>query len=615
MGAVRKFGDSLVNLVANLGTPRDKASHSHYSTPVLNDQDLLNAYRGAWLPQKIIDVPAEDATREWRSWNAESEQISALEAEETRLGVQLKVLDAMTRGRLFGGAAIYIGTGESDPSKPLDPARIGRGGIKHLNVLTRMQLQAGELEADPESLDYNRPRDYTLTSRNAGQVVIHPSRLVLFTGNPHPDPQQDSGPTAGWGDSVLLAAMDAVRNADASGANIASLMFEAKVDVIKIPNFMAGLQGGSEYEQQILKRLSLAATAKGINGTLILDAEEEYEQKSAQFGGLNDLLLTFLQIVAGAADIPVTRLLGKSPGGLNSTGEADLRNYYDHIQALQKLTVAPAMAVLDECLIRSALGARPPEVFYEWRSLWQTTAKERADIGSTVASTIKTMAETGLLPDEVMSRVAQNMLTESGVAPGLETAMQEWTAENPEGMEDEREDAQQRREQAREAGVVADAAPRTLYVQRKVLNADDIAAWARSQGFATTLAPQDMHVTLAYSRKEVDWLAVGNAWNTEEDGTTIVRAGGPRIVQKLGAEAVVLIFGSAELSYRHEEIKRAGASWDFPDYNPHITLTYKPGDVDLESVEPYRGAIVLGPEIFEELDEEWKEGVVEVGDA
>lgn len=603
MGVVRYLGDSLRNLVANLGTPRDKAAGTYYGIPLLSDDQLLNAYRGAWLPQKIVDIPAEDACREWRSWDAEKDEISKLEAEETRLKLQIKVLQAMTLGRLLGGAALYIGTGDANPAEPLNPERIGVGGIKHLTVLTRLVLQAGELETDPESPDYDQPRFYTITSQT-GQVQVHPSRLVRFTGNAHPVPQQNTGTTFGWGDPVLLAIMDAIKNADGAAANVSSLLFEAKVDVIKIPGLMQQLAAGGEYEKQLLNRLQLAATAKGINGALLLDSEEEYEQKSAQFSGLDELILTFLQIVSGAADIPVTRLLGQSPGGMNSTGESDLRNYYDHIQAMQKLVVTPALAVLDECLIRSALGTRPGEVFYNWRSLWQTTAKERADIGKTTAETIKVIAETNTLPEDVLSIVAQNMLTESGVAPGLEGAMDDYLASNPEGedgddkMQPDREDEAA----ARERGEIVDAQPRTLYVHRDVRNAAEIRAWATEQGIPDLA--DDLHVTIAYSRTPFDWIKAGNAREWAEQGrdTMTIAEGGPRAVEPLGGMKAVLLFASSQLCWRHEEIVRSGASHDFPDYTPHISLTKTA--VDLSKVEPYRGRIVLGPEVFEEIRED-----------
>lgn len=419
--------DSLRNFVANLGTARDKASHSHYGVPSLTPSEASNAYRGAWLPRKIVDIPALDATRNWRNWNAEANEISAIEAEEKRLGLRVKVQDALKRARLFGGSAIYIGTGDSDPSKPLSPDRVQQGGIRHLTVMSRTVLTAGELVRDPESPDYGHPGLYTLAN-GARRVDIHPSRLVVLIGAPHPNPEDATGQDVGWGDSVLTAIMQAIKNADSNAANIASLVFEAKVDVFKIPGLMQGLADGGTYEKQLLDRMMLAAAAKGINGALIMDSEEDYQQKSASFAGLTDILNSSLQIVSGAADIPITRLLGQAPGGLNASGESDLRNYYDRVRAAQELEIAPALYNLDECLIRSALGRRPEEVFYDWRSLWQTTDKERADIGKTTADTIKVIDDTGLLPDEVMSKVAVNMLTEAGVAPGLEVAMDEYIA-------------------------------------------------------------------------------------------------------------------------------------------------------------------------------------------
>ncbi len=439
MGKLAQFKDGLVNLVANLGTPRDKAASTFYAMPTLSEQEADNAYRGTWLARKVIDIPAMDSCRKWRGWSADQEQITAIEGEEKRLGLQQKVLRAMIRARLTGGAALYIGTGQSDPMLPLKPETIGKGGILHINVLSKRVLQAGELDLDPESQGYGLPAFYTLSSGTAGHVQIHPSRLVILHGSERPDPELGIGD--GWGDSVLLAISKAIKDADASAANIASLVFEAKVDVVKIPNFMSSL-ADPEYEQKVLQRMTLAAMAKGINGTLLLDAEEEYEQKQAQFGGLVDLLMGFMQLTAGASDIPMTRLLGQSPGGLNASGESDLRNYYDRISSNQELVLQPSLQILDECLIRSALGSRPSEVFYNWRSLWQTTDTERATIGKTTAETIKTIAETKLLPDEVMSTVAVNMLTEAGVAPGLEAEMLEYGKSSPEGDEEQDDDEQ-----------------------------------------------------------------------------------------------------------------------------------------------------------------------------
>lgn len=595
MGVVRYFSDKLVNLVANLGTERDKASSSTYAPVLLTEQELSNAYRGAWLPRKIVDIPPLDATRRWRGWQASKDQIQLLEAEEKRLDVRRKVKRAMTRARLFGGAALYIGTNDRDTSLPLDPSRLQQGGIRYLTVMSKRQLARGDIEQDPQSDLFGLPKWYTLTG---SQIKVHPSRLVVFIGAELPDPEIDFGVDQGWGDSVLQAILDSIKQSDGTMANVASLVFEAKVDVIKIPNFMQNLQD-KEFTKQVMERLRLAAMAKGINGQVLLDAEEEYESKSASFSGLPDVIDRFLQAVAGAADIPLTRLAGQSPAGMSSTGESDLRNYYDRIQAMQELDVRPAMAVLDECLIRSALGTRDPKIHYSWLPLWQPTAAEKSENSKRTAETIKALKESGLFPEEALSVAAATLLVEEGVVPGLEAAIAKYGAELPD--EDQEDDVAGDKPQSRSTAI-GDAAPRPLYVQRKVTNGSDILAWAKDQGFETTVSADDLHVTIAYSRQALDWMKVGGDWSSRQDGGLTVAPGGARLVEPLGSEgAVVLLFNSSELAWRHMQIREAGASWDYEEYQPHVTITYAAGDLDLSKVEPYRGKIEFGPEIFEDL--------------
>lgn len=419
-----RWWDSLTSLVSGMGTERDKASSVGYYTSFLTDDQLLAAYRSAWLPRKIVEIPAHDACRKWRDWQATPEQIERIEEVEKLLDVRGKVLSARIKARLFGGAAIYIGIGDLDPALPLDPARVGRDGVQYLTVLTKREIAAGQIESDPLSPFYGRPREYTISSTTGGQVTVHPSRLVVFIGQSAGDDTLAAAQTQGWGDSVLMSTYDAVKNADATSANIASLIFEAKVDVFNIPGLMNSI-AKPEYESRLMTRFRVANTAKGINGALLLDGDETYTQKSANFTTLPDILDRFLQIVSGAADIPVTRLLGQSPAGMNSTGEADLRNYYDKVSAGQELEMTPAMRVLDECLIRSALGSRPPEVHYIWASLWQISDKDRAEIGVASANTIKTLVDTGLFPQEALATAGANMLVERSIMPGLEQAIED----------------------------------------------------------------------------------------------------------------------------------------------------------------------------------------------
>ncbi|WJR66964.1 DUF1073 domain-containing protein [Neorhizobium sp. CSC1952] len=600
--------DSLTNLVSRMGTDRDKASSSFYAHSVLSDEQLIAAYSTSWLPRKIVDIPALDACRKWRDWQAKKPQIEAIEEEEKRLNVKGKILEAAKKGRLFGGAAVYIGTGEPNPAEPLDVERVKKGGLRYLNVMTRRQLAAGEKERDPESEWYGKPKNYVLSGANGTQLTIHPSRLVLFNGAMPADDEITTSAWQGWGDSVLQSTLDAVKNADSTAGNIASLIFEAKVDIIRVPDFMANLSNET-YRQKIIERYTLANTSKGINGTLLLDKEEEYETKSAQLAGLTDILMAFMQIVAGAADIPVTRLLGQSPAGMNATGASDMKNYHDRIQSMQELEFQPAMRRLDEALERSA-GVNDPKVYYRWSPLEQMSEKERADIFKTTADAARAIVGSGtgqeIITRDAISEALINRLVEDGVLPGLDAAVKtHGTLGENEPTEEEiaasvAAEAANRNNVARMQAAANDAAPRTLYIRRDVLNADDIRVWAKGQGFDTV---QDgLHVTVIHTRTPMDWIKVGeDYWG--ENGRMTIAEGGPRLMERFG-DAIVLQFASSRLTWRHEDIKRLGAATDFPEYQPHITITWAmPEGMDLSKVQPYRGKIELGPEVFEEVRE------------
>jgi phage-related protein (TIGR01555 family) len=616
------IGDTLSSLLTGMGTSIDKAMSLFWTVRLLDQANLDAAYRGDWIARKVVDIPANDATREWRAWQAEDGQIEALEEAERRLGVRAKVRRAMQLGRLYGGAALLIGDGAPDPAKPFDPESVLQGGLKYLHVFPRWRLGTSEIEWDPESPYFGTPAAYQIpVGKDRQQITIHPSRVIQFIGQPTPDPFSDG--QMGWGDSILQSVGDAVRQAGLATQTIASLLTEAKTDSIGIPNLFSRLTT-SEGTEEVRRRYALAAEMKSAYNTVLRDAEEVWETRQIGFEKLPEIIQQYMQIASGAADIPATRMLGQSPSGLNATGDGDIRNYYDMIASMQANELRPNLSRLDEALIRDALGDRPDEVHYDWNPLWGLSETERADIGLKRAQATQIYAVNDLLAPEVLAKVVPNQLTEDGVYPGLEAAQAEYEAgllELPEYLEEAKAEEEAAAAAAAAALAakpkpapgqpVADAAPRTLYVSRKVLNAADIIAWAKGQGFATTLPASDLHVTIAFSRAPVDWMKAGENWSGDGKGNLEIQAGGPRLVEKFGGGAVVLEFASTMLAWRHMNLRDIGASWDWPEYQPHITITYEPGEVDVEKVEPYRGRILLGPEIFEEVKEDWKAGVTE----
>ena len=148
-----------------------------------------------------------------------------------------------------------------------------------------------------------------------------------------------------------------------------------------------------------------------------------------------------------------------------------------------------------------------------------------------------------------------------------------------------------------------------LYVRRDVLNADQIIEWAKSIGFDKCVPPEEMHITIVYSREAVDRSRISP--HTDQ----LRFDSGYRSVEPLGDEgAVVLKFEAPWLNNRWQQFRDLGASWDYEGYMPHLTLTYhNPPDIMDHWILPYDGPIYLGPEEFEDLDLDFKDGVVEEG--
>lgn len=598
--SARSLFDTLTSLVGGMSRAMGgaKINTATYSAPLYTTAELVTAYRASALAQKVVNIPALDAFRRWRSWQAPDDQIAAIEAEEKRLGLKAALIQAKVKARLFGGAAIYISTGETDLTQPLDVSRIGLGGIRSIAVLPSENLTREDLDDDPRSPTFGKVPFYTLNTASGGELRIHSSRLIVFEGDFFSAVSSEYVVQAkiGWGDSVLQPILSDITIADASAAAIAALLQEARVDVIRIPDLMMNLMK-ADYRDKLLQRFALANDAKGINSILVLDRDEEYEQKTSSFAQLPEVLASLTQRVAAGADIPMTRLMGQSPGGLNSTGDNDLRNYYDRIQSMQAIEITPIISPLDDMIIASALGTRPADIFYTWDSLWQISDKERAEIGKLNAETIEKLHGTALFPGTALAKSAANMLVENAVMPGLIAEI-----EDDGGYPDY--DLGPEATTAASKVTTSDAEPRSLYVRRDVINWQEIADFYRESGISVK-SPEKWHVTVIHSRAPVDWFKIGEAWSAEIK----LPAGGARRHELFGPpgleDSLVLMIKSSELDWRNAAFIEAGCVSDYPEYQPHVTLAYKSGGkYDPDTIAPWQGEIVLGPEIFEEVKDD-----------
>lgn len=409
---------ALANFLTGRGTSVDRTTHSFWLNQTMRPEQIEAAYRSSWLIRKIVDVPAEDMTRAGRDWTATKEEITKIEAEEKRLKFWHAVRTALTFGRL-GGGALFINLADFAPDKPL-PAKIAPGMIESLVPLYRTQIVLGQMDDDLLSPTFGEPTVFRVNTQ--AQPIIHPSRLVIFKGQMVPGLYSTSWEDRFWGDSVVQVVDEAVKDATTATGGFAALIDEAKVDVLTMPGMyeMLARPGGQE---QFMAALQAAATGKSIHRMLALGEGETWETRQINWAGMPEVIKTYLSIVAGAADIPATRLLGKSPDGQNSTGESDLANYFQGISAKQEAYLRPALEKLDAVMLQSA--GVPADLVWSFSPAQVMDEARQADIEAKEATTVATLANTGLIQETALAKAVQNRLIESQRWPGLEDALKE----------------------------------------------------------------------------------------------------------------------------------------------------------------------------------------------
>lgn len=609
--------DSLTNALTGQGTGADPRMANAYARRELTEFEIAAAYDGSGMMAKVIDIPALDMVREWRNWQAEASQITMLEAEEKRLAIRAKIRLVETY-RGLGGGALLLGL-PGDMDKAIDPKLIRKGGLEYIHVVMRYQLTLGPEVEDHRDPRFGGPEFFKLNS-TAGEMEIHPSRVVCFKGDP-------VLPVAGmtwegryWGKSRVARVLDAVQNCDSAQGAFAGLITKARNVIIGIPGLL-DLVGTKDGEAALQRRLQAMILGEGLYNATLRDAGdgtpgagETIDHRQVNWAGIPEIMMAFASFLAAVSDIPATRLLGKSPDGMNSTGAGDDRNWNKMVKAKQELELGPCMEQLDAFLVPSAGIADAADIYCEWAPLDTPTEKEMAETFKLMVDAIEKLQATNTVPDKALAKAVQNMLVEGAYLPGIEGALAEIPETERYGLEPPDDGSDPSALQAGKAlpGPVNDAMPRPLYVQRKLLNAKDVIDWAKSQGFTRSLPASDMHVTILYSRSPVDPMKMGEGWAGDEQGRLRVKPGGPRALEVFGQGAVVLQFASSDLVWRHKSMIEAGGSHDFDEYHPHITLTYElPEGVDLETVKPYAGELLFGPELFEPLDLDWKSKVAE----
>lgn len=381
--------DGLINVVSGLGTAKGKRAHNHFMLDnMFGYQQLEAAYQTNWIARQIVDIPADDMTREWRTIKCQA--ADDIRQEEDRLDLQACVNEALSWARLYGGSAILPITNQDLESK-FRPELIKKGEVQRLLVFDRWDLVPHSINTwDVLAENYLMPEYYTLYQ---GSQKIHWSHLIRFSGAKMPRRQRVL--LQGWGDSELRKCLEDIKDTVAAKDGIAELMQAANLDVITREGLAEDLS--TDQESKIIERYTLFDQMKSIINTALLDGDEKLDRITLNLSGIAPVLETFMVWISGAADIPATRLFGRSAAGLNATGEGDLKNYYDSIRSQQNSKLDKPMAMLDAIMVRSAIGTMPEDYNYDWNRLTQPDRLQDAQAKKVEAETDLILLDAGVI--------------------------------------------------------------------------------------------------------------------------------------------------------------------------------------------------------------------------
>lgn len=383
---------------------------------------LLNSlYRGNWVVQNVVGIIPDDMTKGWFNLAGSLAPDYIAEFERVQRVTQLKdkINLGLKWGRLYGGAAglILIKGQEGELDKPLDLEMVYPGTFNGLYILDRWSgiTPDVELVTDMSDPDFGLPMYYSIAD-GEGRIYarVHHSRIIRFTGRELPYLEKLA--EMYWGESEVEALYADVVKHDNVAHNMAALTFRANIDTMEVQNLDQLFSvAGSEQQRRFWNVMQAQSVVKSNFGTQLVNKGDQVKNTQYTFTGLQEVYDSMCLDLAGASRIPVTKLFGRSPAGMNATGESDLQNYYDYIDTLRESTLKPIIYKLLPIIAMSAWGVVPDDIDITFPPLWTPTAKEVAEIAKYKAETLVAVFQAGLMDQATVQKELKKLSDETGM--------------------------------------------------------------------------------------------------------------------------------------------------------------------------------------------------------
>lgn len=404
MGLLKFTADSFQNFAARVGLGSgNQHDQSGYGFNFLsrNRLKLEAMYRSSWVVGQVVDVVADDMTREGSNIKGfdTPKDGEMIDQEMDRLQVWDRLNKTIKWSRLYGGAIAVMMIDGQNVSTPLNTNTVAKGQFKGLIVLDRwMVVPSLEDLVTEYGPHYGMPKFYDVITDSVGlcNQKIHYSRVIRMDGVELPYWQTITENL--WGQSVIERLEDRLTIFDSATLGAGQLVYKAHLRTYKVKGLRGIIAAGGRAYDALVKQINMIRQWQSNEGMTLMDSEDTFETHQYSFTGLDNLLLQFGQQISGATGIPLVRLFGQSPAGLNATGESDLSNYYDNINQQQEGRLRTPLQILYAVLSMSVVGKPLPDSFdFQFASLWQLDDEKKATVANTVVDAVTKAEEGGLI--------------------------------------------------------------------------------------------------------------------------------------------------------------------------------------------------------------------------
>lgn len=366
----------------------------------------------------ISETIATEMTRKWIEFTTsgdddKTEKIQQIEAEFIRLNVRHNFRKGAEHDGFFGRGHLYLDTGDTEvPEELITDLGNGKSVVSQFKISPAHPLKKLKIIEPvwtyPQNYNsWNPLRDdwYKPTMWNTMGIGIHTSRLLTFIGREVPDLLKPAYAFGGL--SMSQMAKPYVDNWLRTRQSVSDIVKSFSVFVLKTS--MSGVLSGVGADD-FFRRLQIFTGHRDNHGVMAIDKDtEDFANVSAPIGGLDKLQAQSQEQMASVSRIPLVKLTGISPSGLNASSEGELRCFEDTIHAYQESLFRSPLTKVLHFVQLSLFGEVDPEIDFEFLSITEMTDKEKADLRQIEAMTGQVLIEDGAISQlEERQRIADD---------------------------------------------------------------------------------------------------------------------------------------------------------------------------------------------------------------